>query len=190
MMTISKNYKVSSPFKGEVRRGMGFALLLPLILILLTGCGYHLTNSATQRLTTGQQLWVPFIGNESVSPSAQTVLRRALYEECHALRGLVPSASEGSAGLIMKGKLMSYSNGTVSYSAIDRVRLFRLTISVELELYRKGETVPLWKGVLDAAKDYPANIDLALQRNAEESALDAASRIIAHKFISAAEHSY
>jgi outer membrane lipopolysaccharide assembly protein LptE/RlpB len=175
MMTITEYYR--------------YFLLLP-FLILLTGCGYHLTNSATQRLTTGQQLWVPFIGNESVSPTAQRVLRRALYEECHALRGLVPSESEGSAGLIMKGKLLSYTNGAVSYSAIDRVRMFRLTISVELELYRKGETVPLWKGTLDAAKDYPANSDLALQRNAEESALDAASRIIAHKFISAAEQSY
>jgi hypothetical protein len=102
----------------------------------------------------------------------------------------VPAASEGSAGLIMKGKLISYSNSAVAYSAIDQVRMSRLLISVELELYRKGETAPLWKGVLNAAKDYPANIDLALQRNAEESALDATSRIIAQKFISAAEQSY
>ncbi|MDD5285751.1 MAG: LPS assembly lipoprotein LptE [Desulfuromonadaceae bacterium] len=164
-------------------------LLLPLLYVL-TGCGYHLTNSVSERLAVGQQLWVPFIGNESVSPTAQTVLRRALYDECHALRGMVPAKSEGSAGLIMKGRLLSYSNSAVAYSAVDRVRFLRLTLSVELELYRRGEAAPLWKGVLEAAKDYPANTDLALQRNAEESALDAASRIIAQKFISAAEQSY
>ena len=50
--------------------------------------------------------------------------------------------------------------------------------------------MPLWKGVLSASKDYQANSDLALQRNAEESALDAAGRIIAQKFISASERSY
>jgi len=172
-----------------VSRRYRWFLLLQL-LFLLSGCGYHLTSSSSERLAVGQQIWVPFIVNESVSPTAQTVLRRALYEECHALRGLLPSKSEGSASLIMKGRLLSYANSAVSYSAIDRVQSFRLLLSVELELYRKGETTPLWKGVLNAAKDYPAGMDLALQRNAEESALDAASRIIAQKFISAAEHSY
>jgi len=165
-------------------------LLFLQFLFFLTGCGYHLTNSSAQQLAAGQEIWVPFIVNESISPTAQTVLRRALYEECHALRGLLPAANEGSARLITKGRLLSYATIAVSYSAIDRVQTLRLVLSVELELYRKGETVPLWKGVLNAAKDYPAGIDLALQRNAEESALDAASRIIAQKFISAAEHSY
>ncbi|MEI6206518.1 MAG: LPS assembly lipoprotein LptE [Desulfuromonadales bacterium] len=165
-------------------------LLLLSLLVLVTGCGYRLTSSTSQRLTVGQQLWVPFIRNESISPTAQTVLRRALYEECHALRGLMPSESEGSADLIMRGRLVSYTSSAVAYSAVDRAQSFRLMISVELELYRKGETAPLWKGLLNAAKDYPAGTDLALQRNAEESALDAASRIIAQKFISAAEQSY
>lgn len=174
-MTISTHYRLF--------------LLLPLLLFI-SGCGYHLTNSASGRLAVGQKLWVPFIGNESVSPTAQTVLRRALYDECHAFRSLVPSENEGSAGLIVKGRLVSYSNSALSYSAVDRARSFRLLLSVELELYRKGESVPIWKGLLNASKEYPANDDLALQRNAEESALDAAARIIAQKFISAAEQSY
>lgn len=164
-------------------------LILPL-LFALSGCGYHLTNSTSGRLAAGQKLWVPFVRNESVSPTAQTVIRRALYDECHALRGLAPANSEGSADLVLKGRLVSYSDSAVAYSAVDRVRMLRLKISVELELFRKGESAPLWKGILDAAKDYPANTDLALQRNAEESALDAASRIIAQKIITAAEQSY
>jgi outer membrane lipopolysaccharide assembly protein LptE/RlpB len=163
--------------------------LLSLVFVL-TGCGYQLTNSESGRLSVGQKLWVPFIGNESVSPTAQTVLRRVLYEECHAMRGLVPSKNEGDAVLTMKGKLLSYSISSVAYSAVDRVKILRLILSVELELYRKGETAPLWKGVLSAGTDFPANTDLALQHNAEEKALDAASRVIAQKFISAAEQSY
>jgi outer membrane lipopolysaccharide assembly protein LptE/RlpB len=160
------------------------------LLMVLTGCGYNLTNASSQRLTAGQQIWVPFIGNESVSPTAQTVLRRALYDECHALRGLVAAENEGSAGYIVKGMLVSYSSTASSYSAVDRARSFRLMLSVDLEIYRKGETAPFWKGLLKASKEYPANSDLALQRNAEEFALDAASRIIAQKFISAAEQLY
>ncbi|MBI5483761.1 MAG: hypothetical protein HY888_04775 [Deltaproteobacteria bacterium] len=166
-----------------------FSLFL-LSIAVLAGCGYHLTNSPAHRLTAGQQIWVPFIGNESISPTAQTVLRRGLYAESHALRGLTPSGNESAADLIVKGRLLSYTNTVTSYSAIDQVRSYRLAISVELEIYRKGEVTPYWKGVLNAAKEYPANIDLALQRSAEESALDAASRVISQKFISAIEQSY
>lgn len=166
---------------------------LPLLLffcLMMNGCGYQLTNSASGLYHAGQQIWVPFIGNESVSSSAQTVLRRALYDECHALRGLTPSENESAADLKVKGKLLSYGSVALAYNATDQVRVWRLNISVELELYRRGETVPLWKGLLNAEKDYRASDNLALQRNAEESALEGAGRIIAQKFISAAERSY
>ncbi|MDU0457291.1 MAG: LPS assembly lipoprotein LptE [Geobacteraceae bacterium] len=168
-----------------------YFLLLSLILSwTLTGCGYQLTNSTSDRLVTGQKLWVPFIGNESVSPTAQTVLRRALYDESHALRGLVAAENQASADLFVKGRLVSYTTKVVSYSAADRAREIRLTLDVELELYRRGETSPLWKGMLQASKTYPTNDNLALQRNAEESALDSAARLIAGKFVSAVEQNF
>lgn len=165
-------------------------LLLASLIWMLAGCGYHLTNTSVQRLPAGQALWVPFIGNESISPTAQTVLRRALYDECHALRGLVAAGNEAAADLYLKGKLVSYSSRIISYTAADLVREYRLTLDVELELYRTGVTVPLWKGMLQASSNFPANADLALQRNAEERALDAAARIIAQKFILSTEQSY
>ena len=162
-----------------------------LLLNLVAGCGYHLTNSHSSRqFGTAQTIWVPFFNNESVSPTAQTVLRRAFYEELHALRGLNPAGSEESADLAMKARLISYSSRAVSYNALDRAREFSLSLNVELEISKKGEAAPLWKGQIQGAKQYPANRDLALQRNAEEQALDAAARIIAHKFISALEESY
>ena len=90
----------------------------------------------------------------------------------------------------MKARIVSYSSKVVSYTAIDRVREYSLVVEVELEISRKGQTAPLWKGVLHGTKQYPANADLALQQNAEEQALDAAARIIARKFITTLEESY
>lgn len=166
-------------------------LMLALLLNAAAGCGYHLTNSQPSRqFGTAQNIWVPFFSNESVSPTAQTVIRRAFYEELHALRGLKPAGSEESADLAMKARIISYSNRVVSYSAIDQAREFSLSLTVELEISQKGVVLPLWKGQIQGTKQYPANRDLALQRNAEEQALDAAAQIIAHKFISALEESY
>lgn len=165
-------------------------LVLAIIVLTLAGCGYQLTNATHQRQSIGQTVWVPFIANESVSPTAQTVVRRALYDEYHALRGLLPAESEAAADLRITGRLVSYSSKAVSYSALDRAKGFSLLLDVELAAYRKGAAVPLWKGTLQASQDYPANSDLALQRNAEERALEAAARKIAQKLISATEQSY
>ena len=167
-------------------------LLISMVVVsaLVSGCGYQLTGPITQTLIAEQKLWVPFISNESISPTAQTVLRRALYDECHALRGLVPANSMQDADLTMKGRVVSYSSSALSYSSLDRVREYRLTVEVELELFKKGQTSPLWKGLLQASKAYPANANLSLQHDAEESALNAVGRIIAHKLISATEQNY
>jgi len=160
------------------------------LLIMLAGCGYHVSGTAGNRLESGQALWVGFIANETVSPSAQTVLRRSLLEEAHVMRGMAPAGRAADADLLVSGAVRSYTLKAVSFNAADRAREYRLTIEVELELRRKGETAPLWKGTLQAVQDYPANADLALQRNSEEAALAAASRKIARKLLADVEQNY
>src|SRR5512133_1973608 len=175
---------------GLGHRHMLHMLCACAMVFVLTACGYHFAGSGSNRLASGQSLWVSFIGIEIDSPSAQTILRRSLLEECHALRGLYPSANEATADLRMTGRLRSSSAGAVSYTALDLAREYRLTIEVELEIFRKGETAPFWKGALQSYQDYPANSDLALQRSAEEAALAAASRTLAQKLVIAVEQSY
>jgi len=165
-------------------------VLCALLLCTASGCGYHLTNSQSGRFGAARSIWVPFFSNESISPTAQTVLRRAFYDELHAMRGLIPAASAESADLVMKARLVSYSGKVVSFTALDRARECSLSLTVELEIVKKGQTPPLWKGQIQGLQQYPASTDLALQRNSEEQALDAAARKIAQKFISALEESY
>lgn len=166
--------------------------LIPCAIVLLVqlGCGYRLAGSANNTLAPGQTVWVGFIANESISSTAQTVIRRALLDECHAMRGLLSAGNEAGADLRISGKLRSYSNQAISYTAIDQVREYRLTIDVELEIQRKDTGSTLWKGSVAASQDYPANNNLALQRSAEEAALAAASRLLAQRFLTAVEQSY
>jgi len=168
--------------------------LVPLLLLcclsFLSGCGYRFAGTAENRIAANQSLWVAFIDNETISPTAQTVIRRALYEECHAMRGLYPANKDAEADLRVRGKLTSYTLKVVSYSAIDQAKEYRLSIAVDLELLRKGGAVPVWKGAVQASQDFPASTDLALQHNAEESALQAASRTLARKFLVSVEQAY
>jgi outer membrane lipopolysaccharide assembly protein LptE/RlpB len=174
----------------EIKYNLFRLVSLLIILLFVSACGYHFAGSAANRLPAGQSLWVSFIRNETDSLNAQTVLRRALLEEGHALRGLYPASSAEIAALRMNGNLKSYAASPVSYSAQDQVKQYRLTIEVELELFRKGETTPTWKGTLQSFQEYPANNDLALQRSSEQAALVAASHILAQKFLMAVEQAY
>ena len=169
-----------------------FFRLVPVLaaMLFLSSCGYHFAGSANNKLAPGQSLWVSFIRMEIDSPSAQTVLRRALLEECHALRGLYPADSAATADLQIKGSLRSYAARQMAYSAQDQVKVYRLTVEVELELFRKGEITPIWKGTIQSYQDYPANKDLALQRSSEEAARTAASHKLAQKFLMAVEQAY
>ena len=155
-------------------------------LIALTACGYRLTGSEGTRLVAGQTMWVSFVD----SPSSQIVVRRALLEESHALRGISAAGSAAEADLRVVGSVKGYSIKAMSYNPLDEVKEYRLSIDVELELTRRGESTPLWKGTLKSFQDYPANVNLALQRNAEQAALTAASHILAQKFLTAVEQSY
>ena len=186
MMTDMK----SASSKAARYRAVATVLCSLLMLFLQAGCGYRLPGSAGNRLDAGQSLWVSFIANETVSPTAQTVLRRSLLEEAHLMRGLLPAGSRSDANLLVSGSLRSYTLKAISYTAADQAREYRLTIEVELELHRQGEVAPFWKGTLQAVQDYPANVNLGLQRNSEEAALTAASHKIARKFLSGVEQSY
>lgn len=180
---------------GMSRAAMAvFALLVA--MVVLAGCGYRPAATAGNRLGPNHRLWVAFISNDTISPSAQTVLRRALLEEAHGMRGIPPAASAGEADLLVSGSLRSYSSRAISYSErnhdddFDQAREYRLTIAVELELRSTEDRSLAWKGTLQAFQDYPANDDLALQRSAEEQALAAASRKIAQKLLLSLEQSY
>jgi outer membrane lipopolysaccharide assembly protein LptE/RlpB len=172
------------------RRFRRFTALLFCCLPIVSGCGYRFAGAAGNRIATDQSVWVAFIVNETISPTAQTVIRRALYEECHAMRGLYPADKEATAELRVRGKLTSYTLKAISYTAIDQAKEYRLLISVDLELHRKGETAPVWKGAIQASQDFPASTDLGLQHNAEEAALMAASRTLARKFLVSVEQAY
>ena len=169
-----------------------FVLLFVLLMLpgLMSGCGYRFAGSSENRLGSGEKVWVSFINNETVSPTAQTVIRRAMLDQLHIMRGITPAASSDQAGMIVSGALRLYSGSVVSYTAADKAGGVRLTIAVECELRRRGESAPVWKGTLQAFQDYPASTDLALQRNAEEAALAAAAQKLAEKFITAVEQSY
>lgn len=105
----------------------------------------------------------------------------------------MPSASPELADLLVEGTLTGYGNGVVSYSATDTAREYRLTITADVIVRKRGDkkdVKPLWKGTLSAWQDYPVGTTIELQRSSEDAAIMAASRKLAQQLIWNLEQQY
>jgi outer membrane lipopolysaccharide assembly protein LptE/RlpB len=166
--------------------------LLTLVL-LLAGCGYRFTADNGSRLTAGQAVWVPYLKNATVYANASVELKRALFEQFAEQRNILPAATPEQGDLILEGALIGYSTNVVSYSAADTAMQYRLTITADITVRRRGDAKdakPFWKGTLSAWQDYPVSATVELQRSSENAALAVASRKLAQQLIWQMEQSY
>jgi outer membrane lipopolysaccharide assembly protein LptE/RlpB len=168
-------------------------LLLLVVVLSVAGCGYRFTADSDTRLTAGQTVWIPYFKNATVYANASVALKRALFDQFVTQRGITPAAKPELADLSLEGTLTGYGAGVVSYTAADAAKEYRLTITAEITVRKRGETKdakPLWKGTLSAWQDYPVAATIELQRSNEEAALTAASRKLAQQLIWQMEQQY
>lgn len=167
--------------------------ILLLVGLLLSSCGYHFTADSGTRLAAGQTVWVPYLKNTTVHANASVLLKRALFEQFAAQRGIAAATAPEQADLLIEGTLTSYGAAVVSYSAADTATEYRLTLTANLVVRQRGEdkqTKPLWQGTLTAWQDYPVGATLELQRSSEDAAIQAASRKMAQQLIWNIEQQY
>lgn len=164
-----------------------------LTLLLMVGCGYRFTADSGSRLSTGQTVWVPFLKNATVYANASVALKRAIFDQFAEQRGILPAATVEQGDLILEGTLTGYGASVVSYSAADKAREYRLTITADITVRQRDTTrdnAPLWRGTLSAWQDYPVAATIEMQRSNEDAALTAASRKLAQQLIWNLEQQY
>jgi len=164
-----------------------------LLTMAISGCGYRFTADSGTRLSAGQKVWVAYFQNNTVYPTASVTIKRALFDQFVALRGILPAAHPAEGDLVVEGTLAGYGTGTASSSVADVAKEYRLTVTAEVTVRRKGDAPgakPLWKGTVSAWQDYPVAATIERQRNNEDAALLAASRKLAQQVIWNLEQSY
>ena len=143
-----------------------FSVLL--LLSLLGGCGYH-SVVARDPVSGANGVNVVMFANKSFRPGVEAVLARDLVDEL-ALRTGGKVLSGDQAQLELTGAVLSYGSTAISYTALDAIREYKLSIKVDAALQDRQTRKVLWKGVLTEEQSYPVNANLALQLNSEEAA--------------------
>ncbi len=168
-------------------------IALFLLLLVSAGCGYNFTAHGGSRLSSKQKVWVAYFENLTVYPHASVVLKRALFDQFAAMRGILPAGEPDDGDIWVEGKLTAYGNSVLSYTAADAAKEYRLTITADVTVRRcsaEKDSKPLWKGSVVAWQDYPVGATIELQRSSEDAALSAAGRKLAQQLIFNIEQNY
>jgi len=141
-----------------------------MLTTILSGCGYTLAtrNSVVK---PGQILDVRMFANRTYQPDIDAELRKAFVDQL-ASRGEKVSADDSD--LVISGEIVSLYNEASAFSGDDTAMFYRITLRVQAQLADRRSSKVVWKGEEIILQGYPANTDLALQRNAYSAAVTAA----------------
>jgi outer membrane lipopolysaccharide assembly protein LptE/RlpB len=168
-----------------VKNVLRLALSLSLVL-LLAGCGYSLAvrNPVFQ---SGQTLDVRMFTNRSYQPNIEAELRLAFVNELVSRGGAV---SGDLSDLVVSGEIASLSVQSSAFSGDDEAKFYRLALVVQAQLSDRKSGRVVWKGEETIRQEYPANTDLALQRNAHSAAVSAACARVAGVLVARMNQAY
>jgi len=139
-------------------------------MLLFSGCGYTLASRYSV-IKPGQTLDVRMFANRTYQPNIEGELRLAFVNE-FVSRG--ETVSGDSADFVVSGEIASLGVSASAFSGVDGAMLYRLVLLVQAQLSDRRSGKVVWQGEETIRQEYPANADLALQRNAHAAAVSAA----------------
>ena len=124
-----------------------------ILLLLLTGCGYHPMGAEPIGPTT-RTLAVPLFANRSTEVGLESTLANALINAFAQTRAVKVTPYEEGADLVLEGKVHSVDNASVAYQDVTQSTVRRVTVRVELVLKKQDSGKVLWKDTQILQEDY------------------------------------
>lgn len=131
------------------------------LLLVLSGCGYHLTGSETILPQEVRRISIPFVENDTVESRLSTIMTESLRDsfERYGVVEIVDSDSEADA--ILKVRVVELRGGSQSVSSKTDTELQKsLTLVLSGELRRVNGPV-LWRNnKLEVKSSYAVTSDV------------------------------
>jgi len=145
-----------------------------LLVSMASACGYHFGAVDREAATVS----VAMFGNTTREPLLEKELTNLLISELERSPAFVPLEAGARASLSLEGEVTGYASTAVAYDAADEIVRYLVQVSAVSTLREEPSGKVVWKGVSDAAQEYAADPDKALQRQNEEQArLEALQRL-------------
>ncbi len=160
------------------------AVLLGLLALLLCSCGYRLQGRSDGLPGGVRSLHVELFRNATYEPFVENAVTNEMVQRFarHASLEIVERSARAEA--VLGGRIIEYSNRSLSYDRDDNIAEYRSQMTVEAVLCRTDNGAVLWKGRVAWQEDYTASSDKAVQDDREQAAIQVVSRRLADELFS------
>ncbi|MEA3466578.1 MAG: LptE family protein [Thermodesulfobacteriota bacterium] len=152
-----------------------------LILLLLSGCGYHLPGRGNSLPDDVQKVVINPFENKTTQPFIETQLTNEVRDQFARRRTLDVVASVDQADVLLSGTIVGYRSNAIAYDTNDDITEYRLTMTVEANLARVNGEEVLWQGAVSWSDEFFASNDRAQQDYHESQVQDKVTRRLAQE---------
>jgi outer membrane lipopolysaccharide assembly protein LptE/RlpB len=157
-------------------------LMVFLLLLLLSSCGYHFSGTGGIVPEGAKTIAVPVFFNATSEPYVDVEVTQAVVDE-FIVDGRLRVTGLDEAALALRGRVLKFEVSPLSYNAQAYVQQYRVHLTVEATLEDLRTKKILWqeRGISsNFIADYAVSIgDIRLTRIAKETAIKKASQDIA-----------
>ena len=158
-------------------------LVAPLLIAVLTGCGYEFGNSAKTGAAYGLVLAVPVFHNDTFEPILDRRVTEMVRRQFLQADGLTLVNDAGAAPLVLSGRVSGYSVQTLSFRQ-GQVNESRVTIFASVAMKDTGAKRQLWQEFYTTSAEFFVTADLATNRSRQDRATDEAAQMLAENIVS------
>jgi outer membrane lipopolysaccharide assembly protein LptE/RlpB len=153
--------------------------LVVLVIMLLSGCGYHTPGSSTAWVGgDARSVSIQLFVNQTGQPYLDNYMTEALVSELSRSRFLTITENPELAELLLVGEVKHFNSYAISYGSNDRITDYRASMTIAARLVRRGSSEVLWQEDLQRSEDYLATLDKNLQESGERlAAIQVAQRL-------------
>lgn len=147
------------------------ALARLLILLLLTGCGYHFAGQGGTLPGGVTQLQIPLVVNRSAEPLLENRLTDRLREVFARHPQIIQVDERDAAEARLLVVIEEYRSRALSYDSNDNISEYRANLIVDVTLEGTRPQQKLWSNRLNWTSDFSASADKGFQENLEDQAI-------------------
>ncbi len=154
---------------------MNRLLISTMLLFLIAGCGYRLSDSTLHLPDDVSTVAIEMFENRTMEPYLENVLTTHFTRRLLLLPNLTLVENPDEAEAIVRGKILTYNVESSAYDSQNIVAQYRVKMQVEAEFIRNGDGRVLWRGKIIRFQTFSADLDLKRQDDLERIAQDTLS---------------
>lgn len=133
------------------------------LLLCLSGCGYHFSGHAGNLPGGVETLYIPLFINKTNEPRLETRLASQVSEVFSRNKKIRQVEKREAAEAVLLGTVRSYKNKSFSYDRQDGIGTYLSKMIIDVELRQTETNQLLWSGSINWGETYRASSDKNIQ---------------------------